>query len=264
MVMTSTIETTSSVRQRRSLVGRPVPEGADSARFPTVVSLSWRHVLWSGGLVRPHATASCGQLFHYFTPNHHQMATFAAHGGHNSEPAPVSGREYLIKLRKYLGANLSRLAPAPPPRGKPRDASWLQQSYTVFTLGLDPNSAPLSRNVKIPLTLGFGTPSVPPNKLAKPVLLRLPPDKLLYLLLRWQSLPQQLNHVGHTDVPVPEGVAVSARGARAAQRGSRVDGDVDSVRSWVGSIRSVSMRPNTEGGGGFGWWSKPKTVEEGE
>ncbi|WOO80646.1 Nischarin [Vanrija pseudolonga] len=185
-------------------------------------------------------------------------ALTAAFGPSAPDTSPISGRDYVLKLRKYLGANLSRLAPPPPPRGKQRDASWLAQSYTVLTLGLDPNSAPLSRNVKVPLTLGFGTPSAPPvHKAAKPILLRLPPDKLLYLLLRWQSLPQSLPHVGKTDVPVPEGVSVAARGAISVRE--RADGDVDSVRSWVGSIRSVSAAPAERG---WGWWGKPQEVDE--
>lgn len=187
-------------------------------------------------------------------------ALTAAFGPSAPDTSPISGRDYVLKLRKYLGANLSRLAPPPPARGKQRDASWLAQSYTVLTLGLDPTSAPLSRNVKVPLTLGFGTPSAPPvHKAAKPILLRLPPDKLLYLLLRWQSLPQSLPHVGKTDVPVPEGVSVAARGAVSVRE--RADGDVDSVRSWVGSIRSVSAAQAERG---WGWWGKPQEVDEGE
>lgn len=163
----------------------------------------------------------------------------------------MSGRDYILKLRRYFAANLSRLAP---PVRKHADASWLSQSYTLFTLGLDPNSAPLSRSLKVPLTLGFGTPSAPRPTPQKPVLLRLPPDKLLYLLLRWQSLPQELQHVGRTDVPVPVGVSVSARGATAPRY---ADGDVDSVRSWVGSIRSVSV-------GRDSWFAKKEEIDEGE
>lgn len=175
--------------------------------------------------------------------------------GAASGPPPISGRDYLVKLRKYLGSNLARLAP-PVTRGS-KDSSWLQQSYTILTLGLDPSSAPLSRAVKVPLTLGFGT--LPVDR-PKPLLLRLPPDKLLYLLLRWQSLPQALPHVGRTDVPVPDDIAVSVRGVRA-DRAANFDGDVESVRSWVGTIRSVST-PIQQGLGG--WWGKPKEIDEGE
>jgi hypothetical protein len=113
--------------------------------------------------------------------------------------------------------------------------------------------------VKAPLTLGFGTPAPTAAQRLKPLLLRLPPDKLLYLLLRWQSLPQNLPHVGHTDVPVPDGIAVSSRAVRSDR--TNFDGDVESVRSWVGTIRSVST-PIQQGFGG--WWGKPKEIEEGE
>lgn len=167
------------------------------------------------------------------------------------EPQPVTGQQYLLKLHKYLSINIARLAPP-----IKRDGTWLQQGYTLLTLGLDPNSAPLSRSVKVPLTLGFGTPTAPRTR---PVLLRLPPDKLLYLLLRWQSLPQNLPHVGRTDVPVPPGVPVAARGARADSRSRRGEGDVESVRSWVGSVRSVSMSV-VDGG----WFRKPKEIDESE
>lgn len=167
-----------------------------------------------------------------------------------SEVRPFTGREYILKLRRYCAANLARLAPPVRKRG---DASWLSQTYTLVTLGLDPNSAPLSRSLKVPLTLGFGAPAAPRPTPHKPVLLRLPPDKLLYLLLRWQSLPQGLQHVGHTDVPVPVGVSVAARGATAPRH---ADGDVESVRSWAGSMRTVSM-------GADRWFAKKDEVNEG-
>jgi len=171
-----------------------------------------------------------------------------------SGPPPIAGVDYLVKLRKYLGTNLPRLAPPVP---RKTDAGLLAQGYTILTLGLDPSSAPLSRAVKVPLTLGFGTPAQTQRQ--RPLLLRLPPDKLLYLLLRWQSLPQALPHVGRTDVPVPDGVGFAARTTRADR--SNLDGDVESVRSWVGTIRSVST-PIQQGFGG--WWGKPKEVDEGE
>jgi hypothetical protein len=182
-----------------------------------------------------------------------------------SKPAdtdPIAGSTYITKLHKYLKLNLPRIAPTS--KGPPPPPSFFQQSYTLLTLGLDPNSAPLSRNVKIPLTLGFGTPS-PPKQAVKPLLLRLPPDRLLYLLLRWQSLPQGLHHVGRTDVPINQGVPVAARGARADGREGRADGDVQSVRSWVGSMRSVSMGSTRSRGTipGMGWFGKKEQVNEG-
>ncbi|WVW84197.1 hypothetical protein I302_106227 [Kwoniella bestiolae CBS 10118] len=174
---------------------------------------------------------------------------------------PISGGAYLTKLHKYLQVNSSRLSPAGPSRSAP---TILQQSYTLLTLGLDPSSAPLSRSIKVPLTLGFGQPSTstkrPLPKSIKPLLLRLPPDRLLYLLLRWQSLPQSLNHVGRTDVPIEEGVSVAARGARMNERS--MEGDVRSVRSWVGSMRSVSMGSLVSTSTGRGWFGKKEEVNE--
>ena len=150
------------------------------------------------------------------------------------ELQPISGASYIRKLHKYLLTNLPRLTP---PRSA-SSSSWLQQSYTLLTLGLDPNSAPLSPAIKMPLTLGLGQASS--SKVhAKPVQLRLPPDRLLYLLLRWQSLPQSLPHVGRTDVPVEPDISVAARSGRTFS--NTVEGDVQSVRSWVGTMRSVSM-----------------------
>ncbi|WWD03310.1 hypothetical protein V865_001361 [Kwoniella europaea PYCC6329] len=174
---------------------------------------------------------------------------------------PINGAAYLTKLHKYLQVNSSRLSPSGPSRSTP---TILQQSYTLLTLGLDPSSAPLSRSLKVPLTLGFGQPSTSsrriPPKSPKPLLLRLPPDRLLYLLLRWQSLPQSLNHVGRTDVPIEEGVPVAARGARIDDR--NLEGDVKSVRSWVGSMRSVSMGSLMSSQSTRGWFGKKEEINE--
>jgi hypothetical protein len=183
--------------------------------------------------------------------------------GRPPDSRPVPGSDYLRKLHRYLTANIARLAPQ-----RPTEPTFFQQSYTLLTLGLDPSSRPLSRNVKVPLTLGFGAPAETKAVSLKPVLLRLPPDRLLYLLLRWQSLPQALPHVGRTDVPISPGVPVAARGARVDERDRKGEGDVDSVKSWVGSMRSVSL--GTVGSQattipGFGWMSKKKEeVTEGE
>lgn len=181
--------------------------------------------------------------------------------GRPPDSRPTSGGDYLRKLHKYLTANIGRLAPQ-----RPTPPSFFQQGYTLLTLGLDPSSQPLSRNVKVPLTLGFGTPVEGKPTAAKPVLLRLPPDRLLYLLLRWQSLPQSLPHVGRTDVPISPGVPVAARGARVDERDRKGEGDVDSVKSWAGSVRSVSLGSMSSQATipGLGWMSKKEEVTEGE
>jgi len=181
--------------------------------------------------------------------------------GQQDEQEPLPGTEYLRTLHKYLTTNFDRLAPASSKRTTPSEPSFLQQSYTLLTLGLDPNSQPLSRNVVAPLTLGFGQPSRPTNPrqaAVRPLSLRLPPDRLLFLLLRWQSLPQSLPHVGRTDEPIAPGVPVAARGAAIARKGQ---GDVESVRSWVGSMRSVSMGSMRSTVPGFGWMRKEEMDE---
>jgi hypothetical protein len=183
--------------------------------------------------------------------------------GRPPDTSPIQGSDYIRKLHKYLTANISRLAPAPQ---RPTEPTFFQQSYTLLTLGLDPSSRPLSRNVKVPLTLGFGSPAETKTIPIKPILLRLPPDRLLYLLLRWQSLPQALPHVGRTDVPISPGVPVAARGARMDERERKSQGDVDSVKSWVGSMRSVSL--GTVGSQatipGFGWMGRKEEITEGQ
>ena len=185
------------------------------------------------------------------------MNPFASSSG-PAQPPSLSGAEYLQKLHRYIQSNLPRLAPTP----RIPSSSFLQQSYTLLTLGLDPSSAPLSRNVKIPLTLGFGQPSTPPKQPVKPLLLRLPPDRLLYLLLRWQALPQGLPHVGRTDIPVDPSLGLAARGARLDV--PRQEGDVRSVRSWVGSMRSVSLGSMSGAVGGMqGWFGSKQQVDEG-
>jgi hypothetical protein len=183
--------------------------------------------------------------------------------GREDDDLPISGSAYILKLHKFIKVNLNRFAPP----NKAPSSTILGQSYTLLTLGLDPSSQPLSSNVKIPLTLGFGSPQssarpTPP----KPLTLRLPPDRLLYLLLRWQSLPQSLTHVGRTDVPIAPGVTVSARGARADGRDRKLEGDVQSVRSWAGSIRSVSMGSLAPGRtfSRSGWFGKPDEMTEGQ
>jgi hypothetical protein len=167
---------------------------------------------------------------------------------------PIPGKDYLTLLHKYLQSNLPRLSPS-----SSAPTSILSQSYTLLTLGLDPSSQPLHRSLKVPLTLGFGTPAPAPKGPIKPLTLRLPPDRLLYLLLRWQALPQNLAHVGRTDVAIEDGVPFTSRGAAERNGQKRDDGDVTSVRSWVGSMRSVSMGSMIPSR--VGWWSKEEPSE---
>ena len=178
------------------------------------------------------------------------------------EEGTLAGATYLQTLHKYLSVNINRLAPPAPGQPPITSPTFFQQSYTILTLGLDPTSSPLSRNVKVPLTLGFGTPQPPRPTHIRPLMLRLPPDRLLYLMLRWQSLPQTLPHVGRTDEAIAPGVPVAARGARVDGREKRADGDVQSVRSWVGSMRSVSLGSISKPG--MGWFGRKEEVDEGE
>jgi hypothetical protein len=59
---------------------------------------------------------------------------------------------------------------------------------------------------------------------------------------------------------VPEGMTMAAAGAMDGDATARGDGDVTSVRSWVGSMRSVSMGSTDMG---LGWFRKEQ-VNEGE
>jgi hypothetical protein len=206
-------------------------------------------------------------------------------------PPPLEGSAYVSKLLKFLSANRARLA-QPPHAAQPTGPGNLwQQSYTLLTLGLDPNSSPLSWNLAVPLTLGFGSGSSSSKTQeaqkkasgstassgVKPLTLRLPPDRLLYLLLLFQSSPtpalSSSPNIGRTDVPVPPGVQLVA--SRPGSDGADVsrEGDVKSVRSWVGSLRSVGLgtvfgqgRSNrSTKQGGWGWFGgKKEVMDDGE
>lgn len=64
-------------------------------------------------------------------------------------------------------------------------------------------------------------------------------------------------------MPIEEGVPFTARGATERVVNGQLDGDVQSVRSWVGSMRSVSMGSMVPGMGGIGkgWWGKEEPNE---
>lgn len=211
----------------------------------------------------------------YLSPSAYLGGGSSSHS--SSQPAPIPGSSYISTLHSYLTANASRIA-TPSSSKTSQEGSILQQSYTLLTLGLDPNSAPLSRSLVVPLSLGFAGSSAPSSRKAssssaKPLTIRLPPDRLLYLLLRWQDLPQALPHVGKTDEPIPPGISTAARGARGGQdAGARKqEGDVQSVRSWVGSVRTASGQssisknyaPSRNSGWGSWWGSSRKELSEG-
>lgn len=62
-------------------------------------------------------------------------------------------------------------------------------------------------------------------------------------------------------MPIAEGVPFVARGAAEREKQGQVDGDVQSVRSWVGSIRSVSLGSMGMGSMTRGWWGKQEPSE---
>jgi hypothetical protein len=200
-------------------------------------------------------------------------------------PPPLDGHSYLVKLLKFLSANRARLAQPPHVAHSTGPGNVWQQSYTLLTLGLDPSSSSLSWNLAVPLTLGFGgggkegksdgkkpSATTGSSQSVKPLTLRLPPDRLLFLLLLFQSSPSpslsQSPNIGPLDIPVPPGVHITS----SAKDGEK-EGDVKSVRSWVGSLRSVGLgnwggssgRESGKGGSGWGWFGgKKEVMDDGE
>lgn len=183
-------------------------------------------------------------------------------------PSPISGPTYLAKLLKYLSTHKARLAAPPYPDAAPSPAaagSFWEQTYTIATLGLDPTSAPLNGTLAQVFSLGLtgaaGAPAAAQRQAqgptTKPLTLRLPPDRILFLLLMFQAS----NHpalassplIRPTDEPLPEGVAVHPSD-RTGEQGR--EGDVASVRSWVGSLRSVGgVFTSSERRNDSGWTS---------
>ncbi|KAJ9118340.1 hypothetical protein QFC22_004256 [Naganishia vaughanmartiniae] len=203
-----------------------------------------------------------------------------------SNTATIDGDAYVRKLLKYLSTHKARLA-VPPHFVQVKQSSkteatgaagsipvgniW-QQSYTIATLGLDPTSSPLNSTLATVFSLGLasGASGVPTTALAptastsagvRPLTLRLPPDRILYLLLLFQASPSSAlassPFIRPTDTPLPPGVSIhptDLHGAGKSEEGR--EGDVQSVRSWVGSLRSV--------GGVFSSNSKGKAGEDGK
>ncbi|KAJ9099950.1 hypothetical protein QFC21_003958 [Naganishia friedmannii] len=203
-----------------------------------------------------------------------------------SNTATIEGDAYVRKLLKYLSTHKARLAVPPhfvqvkqSSRTEPSGAAggipvgniW-QQSYTIATLGLDPTSSPLNSTLATVFSLGLasGASGVPATALAptasasagvKPLTLRLPPDRILYLLLLFQASPSSglasSPLIRPTDTPLPSGVSIHPTDLHAVGKSEEGrEGDVQSVRSWVGSLRSV--------GGVFSGGSKGKAGEDGK
>lgn len=191
----------------------------------------------------------------------------------------IPGDEYLAKLLKYLTTHKHRLTappfpslPSPSAAGLPVGNIW-QQSYTIATLGLDPTSSPLNPGLATVFSLGLagtaGVPTVEGTRAAqvKPLTLRLPPDRILYLLLLFQASGNTTLStsplIRPTDEPLPPGVSVLPSDYRD-QKGGK-EGDVQSVRSWVGSLRSVGGvfggGKKGEDAGWTGWFGGRKREE---
>jgi hypothetical protein len=185
-------------------------------------------------------------------------------GSKGKRPAPIEGSEYLSKLLKFLSTNKTRLATPPHAStvGTPVGNVW-QQTYTIATLGLDPQSSPLNPTLAQVFSLGLASPSTTPRTATgkntvradvKPLTLRLPPDRLLYLLLLFQDSPtssiSSSPNLGKTDIPVPSGIQlVAGAGGHIKGREGSQEGDVKSIQSWVGSLKSVG---GVFGAGGSG------------
>jgi hypothetical protein len=215
-------------------------------------------------------------------------------GNKGKRPAPVEGSEYISKLLKFLSTNKTRLATPPHASavGTPVGNVW-QQTYTIATLGLDPQSSPLNPTLAQVFSLGLASPSTTPRSASssgrpatvradvKPLTLRLPPDRLLYLLLLFQDSPtasiSSSPNLGKTDVPVPPGIQlVAGTGGYVKGREGSQEGDVKSIQSWVGSLKSVGGVFGSGGSGrkkssdtGSTWttWfggSKRETMDDGQ
>jgi hypothetical protein len=204
-----------------------------------------------------------------------------------SNTSTIEGDAYVRKLLKYLSTHKARLAVPPhfvqvkqsnkpevsatAAGGIPVGNIW-QQSYTIATLGLDPTSSPLNSTLATVFSLGLtsGTSGVPATALSpaastsagvKPLTLRLPPDRILYLLLLFQASSSSAlaasPFIRPTDTPLPPGVSIHPTDLHEAGKSEEGrEGDVQSVRSWVGSLRSV--------GGVFSSNSKGKAGEDGK
>jgi hypothetical protein len=192
----------------------------------------------------------------------------------------IRGDDYLAKLLKYLDTHKHRLT-APPFPTQPTSSTSLpvgnvwQQSYTIATLGLDPSSSPLNPTLATVFSLGLagpttaGVPRVEGTQAAqvKPLTLRLPPDRILYLLLLFQASSNTSISssplIRPTDEPLPEGVNVLPSDYTDGQEGK--EGDVQSVRSWVGSLRSVGGvfggSKSSEKGSWTGWFGGGRKKE---
>ncbi|GHJ89764.1 hypothetical protein NliqN6_6166 [Naganishia liquefaciens] len=191
---------------------------------------------------------------------------------------PIRGDAYLVKLLKYLDTHKSRLAAPPHAAAAPSSAtgtatdtatdttagSLWQQTYTIATLGLDPSSAPLNPALATVFSLGLSSAAGAPaaaaaqqqhvsHRARKPLTLRLPPDRILFLLLMFQASTTPAIStsplIRPTDVALPTGVAVHPAASPDGADGQVREGDVASVRSWVGSLRSVGGAFAGGGGG---------------
>ena len=147
------------------------------------------------------------------------------------------GDTYIATLATYISTNSTRLAssPLPQPTRRPPPASSSSSSYTSYLL---------------PPALYAGTPP-------KPLALRLTPQNLFYLLLRFQAIGLD---VGELDVPLGRDVQramslVELSGAELARRRR------EERRSETGSFRSVagSMVSGLSLGG---WWGTGGKVKD--
>jgi hypothetical protein len=167
-------------------------------------------------------------------------------------PMPSSvqkGDDYIHTLALYIQANSRALASSPFPSSRPRPSSSSQQPLTSSLYSPFASLAALT----------LSSSSSPSTNAPKPLTLRLTPQTLFYLLLRFQaSSIGTVSSVGRLDVPLGDETkramsfaepSEEERRKRARERDRAETGSFRSALSVVSSTMSLG-----------GWWGTSKAA----